>query len=584
LAVLPVFFMEGLSSALFRPLVVSYILAVLASMAVALILTPTLSLILLPNAPLAGRESPLVRWLQRGYGVVLARTVRNPRLAYVLMALLIVAGVVGLPFIRQNQLLPTFKEPYLTIQLEAAPGTSLPAMNSTLAQITSELRVVPGVSDVAAHIGRAVFGDKVVGINYAEVWVNLDPQTDYNATVDAVEATLDGYSGLDRQVQTYLQQVVGQSQTSASDALTLRVLGEDHKVLREQAEKLQQVLAGIDGVVDPQVVLPKEEPTVEIEVDLDSAQLFGVKPGDVRRAAATLLSGIQVGSLFEEQKVFDVVVWSTPETRDSIEDISQLLVDTPGGGHVRLGEVADVRIVNSPTVIHREGVSPYRDVVFTVQGRNAEAVISDVKAAIQKFAFPLEYHAVVLEDFAAQQATQQRLLISGIMAAFGIFLLLQASTLSWRLAAATFLTLLAALAGGVLAALLGGSFISLGSLFGFLTILGIAARNSILTINHYGYLERQEGESFGPELVLRGSRERIAPTLMTALTTGLALLPFLLFGGTPGLEIVRPLAIVVLGGLVTSTIVTLFVVPALYLRFGASREAELELIPVTAGD
>ncbi|HLE53133.1 MAG TPA: efflux RND transporter permease subunit, partial [Anaerolineales bacterium] len=155
---------------------------------------------------------------------------------------------------------------------------------------------------------------------------------------------------------------------------------------------------------------------------------------------------------------------------------------------------------------------------------------------------------------------------------------------SWRLAAATFLTLLAALAGGVLAALLGSSLISLGSLFGFLTILGIAARNSILMMDHYGYLERREGESFGPELVLRGSRERIAPTLMTALTTGLALLPFLLFGGTPGLEIVRPLAIVVLGGLVTSTIVTLFVVPALYLRFGVSREAELELIPVTAGD
>ena len=584
LAVLPVFFMEGLTSALFRPLAASYALALLASMAVALIITPTLSLILLANAPLEGRESLLVRWLQRSYGEVLARTVRNPRLAYGVMALLIVAGVVGLPLIRQNQLLPAFKEPYLTIQLEAAPGTSLPAMNRTLAQVSSELRAIPGIKNVGAHVGRAVFGDKVVGINYAEVWVNLDQKADYNATVAAVEATLDGYSELDRQVQTYLQQVVGQSQKSAGDALTLRVLGEDHKVLRVQAEQLQMVLAGIPGVVDPHVVLPKEEPTVEIEVDLNSAQRFGVKPGDVRRTAATLLSGIQVGSLFEQQKVFDVVVWSTPATRDTIEDISQLLVDTPGGGHVRLGEVADVRIVDSPTVIHREGVSPYRDVVFNVQGRDADAVISNVKAAIQNFAFPLEYHAVVLEDFAAQQATQQRLLIAGMMAAFGIFLLLQASTLSWRLAAATFLTVLASLAGGVLAALLGGSLISLSSLFGFLTILGIAVRNSVLTINHYGHLERQEGESFGPELVLRGSGERIAPIVMTALTTGLALLPFLLFGGTAGLEIVRPIAIVILGGLVTSTFVSLFVIPALYLRFGARREMELELVPVPAGD
>ena len=575
LAVLPVFFLEGLSSALFVPLAVSYALAVLAAMAVALTVTPALSLMLLANAPLEGRQSPLVRWLKGGYERVLARTVRNPRLAYAVMALLILAGVVGLPFIRQNQLLPSFKEPYLTIQLEAAPGTSLPAMNQSLAQVTSELRTVSGVKNVGAHVGRAVFGDKVVGINYAEVWVSIDPQADYDATVAAVEAAMDGYSGLDPKVQTYLQQVVGQTQTSAGDALTLRVLGEDHKVLREQAEQLQQVLAGINGVVDPQVVLPKEEPTVEIEVDLDSAQRFGVKPGDVRRAAATLLSGIQVGSLFEEQKVFDVVVWSTPETRDGIEDIPQLLVDTPGGGHVRLGEVADVRIVSSPTVIHREGVSPYRDVVFNVQGRDADAVISDVKATIQNYAFPLEYHAVVLEDYATRQATQQRLLISGIMAAFGIFLFLQASLRSWRLAAATFMTLPAALAGCVLAALLGGSLISLASLFGILTILGIAVRNSVLTINHYQYLEHEEGESFGPELVLRGSRERIAPILMTTLSTGLAVLPFVLFGGIPGLEMVRPIAIVILGGLVTSVLINLFVVPPLYLRVGASVEAEL---------
>lgn len=575
LAVLPVFFMEGLSSALFQPLVVSYGLAVLAAMAVALIVTPALSLILLSEPLLETHESPLVGWLKRGCGPVLAGTLRNPRLAYAVVVLLILAGIVGLPFIRQNQLLPSFKEPYLTIQLEAAPGTSLPAMNRILTQASKELRAVPGVSNVGAHVGRAVFGDKVVGINYAEVWVSLDPQVNHDATVTAIESTLEGYSGLDRQVQTYLQQVVGQTQISSNGTLTLRVFGEDHQVLGEQAEKLQQVLVGIGGVIDPRVVFTKEEPTVEIEVNLDSAQRFGVKPGDVRRAAATLLSGIQVGSLFEEQKVFDVVVWSTPETRDSIDDIHQLLIDTPGGGHVRLGEVADVRVVSSPTVIKREAISPYRDVVFNVQGRDSRAVIGEVKAAIQNFAFPLEYHAVVLEDYAAQQATQQRLLVSGIMAAFGIFLLLQASFRSWRLAAVIFLTVPGALAGSVLAALLGGSLIPQSSLFGFLAILGIAVRNSVMTINQYQHLERGEGERFGPELVLNGSRQRVAPIMMTTLITGLALLPFVLSGGIPGLEMVRPTAIVILGGLVTSTLINLFVVPPLYLRLGASVEAEL---------
>lgn len=586
LAVLPVFFMEGVSGALFRPLAVTYALAVLAAMAVALTITPALSLILLSsmsNPQRGGTPSPLIPWLQRGYEWVLARTAQRPRLAYAAVAVLMVSGVVLLPFLGRNQLLPSFREPYLTVQLEAAPGTSLPAMHQIVTRASSELRAIPGVSNVGAHVGRAVFGDQVVGINSAELWVSIHPEADYDATVAAVQQAVDGYTGLNHEVQTYLQQTLGQPQTSTSDAITVRVFGEDHEVLRGQAERLQQVLAGIDGVVDPHVVLPLEEPTVEIEVDLASAQRYGVKPGDVRRAAATLLSGIQVGSLFEQQKVFDVVVWGAPEIRDSLADVGELLIDTPGGGHVRLKDVADVRIASSPTVIKREAVSPYLDVGFNVQGRNARAVISDVQAAIQNFPFPLEYHAEVLNDFAARQATQQRILIAGIIALIGIFLLLQASFRSWHLASAILLTLPAALAGGVLAAFLGsGSPLSLGLLAGFLTILGIALRNATMLISHYQHLEEQEGETFGPKLILRGAQERLSPILMTALATGLALLPFVLFGDIPGHEIVRPIAIVVLGGLVTSTLLNLFILPALYLRFGARREPDLGLLPVPA--
>ena len=587
LAVLPVFFMEGLSGALFRQLAVSYALAVLAANVVALIITPALSVILLSNAPLEGRESPLVAWLQGVHGRMLARTARKPGLAYLVVVLLVVVGVMGSTFLRQDQLLPAFREPYITVQLEAAPGTSLPAMTRIVTEASTKSRAIPGVSNVGAHVGRAVFGDQVVNVNSAELWVSLDPQADYDATVSAVEETMNGFSGLDRQVRTYSQQVLEQPQASARDALTVRVLGEDQQVLRSQAEQLRQTLEGIPGVVAPHVLLPADDPTVEIEVDLASAQKYGVKPGDVRRAAATLLSGIQVGSLFEQQKVFDVVVWSTPETRDTIDDIGQLLIDTPGGGHVRLGEVADVRTVSSPAVIRREGVSPYLDIQFTVQGRDVRAVTSDVKSAIQNFAFQLEYHAVVLSDYAAQQANQQRILISVIVAVFGVFLFLQSGFRSWRLAFVALLTLPTALAGGVLAALLGsGSLSTIGLLAGFFTILGIALRNQMMLIQHYQHLEVHEGETLGPELVLRGSRERIAPILMTALSTGLALLPFVIFGKTPGHEIVYPMAIVILGGLVTTTLLNLFVIPALYLRFGARREAELELelVPAPAGD
>jgi CzcA family heavy metal efflux pump len=583
LAVLPVFSLEGMPVALFQPMAVSYALAVLAAMAVALTITPALSLILLSGAPLEGRASPLIPWLQRGYERALGRTAQRPRLAYAVVVVLLLAGGILLPLREQDQLLPSFREPYLMIQLQAAPGTSHPEMNRIVTRASSELRAIPGVRNVGAHVGRAVFGDRVVGINSAELWVSIDPQANYDATVASVQSVVDGYAGLDRHVRTYLQQILEQPQTSASDALTVRVLGENHDVLREQAEKLQQALAGIDGVVDPQVVLPVEEPALEIEVDLTSAQRYGVKPGDVRRAAAALLSGIQVGSLFEEQKVFDVVVWGAPEIRNSVTDVRELLIDTPGGGHVRLEDVADVRITSSPTVIKREGISPYIDIGLNVQGREARAVASDVQAAIRNFAFPLEYHAVVLGDFATRQAAQQRILISGIMAAFGIFLLLQASFRSWSLALVMLLTVPAALAGGMLAAFLGsGSPLSMGLLAGTLTVLGITLRNATMLISHFQYLEDREGEAFGVQLILRGAQERLAPILMTTLATGLALLPFVLFGDIPGHEIVRPIAIAVLGGLVTSTAFSLFIVPALYLRFGVSREPDLGLVPVSA--
>jgi CzcA family heavy metal efflux pump len=583
LAVVPVYFMEGVSGALFEPMVTSYALAVLVSMVVALTVTPALSLILMSIAPLKDRESPLIPLLQRGHNWILARTAQRAWLAIAVAAVLVVASLAMVPFVRQDRLLPTFQEPYLTVKLDAAPGTSLPAMQQMVTQASSDLEAIPGVSNVAAHIGRAVFGDRVVGINSAELWVAIDPKADYDATGVAVQRAVDRYTDLDRKVQTYTQLNLGKPETKASDALTVRLFGEDHDVLREQAEKMKQTLAGINGVVDPQVLLPLEEPTLEIEVDLASAQRHGVKPGEVRRSAATLLSGIYVGSLFEEQKVFDVVVWGEPEIRDSEEDVGELLIDTPGGGHVRLKEVADVRVASSPAVIKREAVSPYLDIAFIVVGRSPRDVTEDVQAAIKSFGFPLEYHAVVLAEFSAQQATQRTILFAGLMTLFGILLLFQASFRSWRLAFVMLLTLPAALAGGVLIALLGNSgSLMIGLLAGLLMVFGIAVRSVTTMISNYQHLEEQQGEDFGLPLVLRGAQERLVPILMTALTVGLALLPFLLFGNIPGHEVVRPVAMATLGGLITSTFYSLFIVPALYLRFGASREADLGLVPVPA--
>jgi Cu/Ag efflux pump CusA len=540
LAILPVFFIQGVSGGLFQPLAVSYVLAVLAAMVVALTVTPALSVILLSKARLETRESPVVTRLQSGYERNLVKAIASPGLANIAIVVLVVASLIALPFLKQDQALPAFREPYLMVRFEGAPGTSNLEMNRIVSRVSSELRAISGVSNVGAQIGRAVFGDQVVNVNSSELWVSIDPKADYDATVAAVQEVVNGYPGLDREVRTYVQQTLDQAQMSTSnDDITVRLYGENHAVLRVEAEKLRQALTGVNGVADPRVTLPMDEPTFEIEVDLNSAQRFGVKPGDVRRSAAILLSGMHAGSLFEEQKIFDVVVWSTPDTRHSLSDIRNLLIDTPGGGHVRLGEVADVRVVSSPTVIRREAVSAYLDIVFNVEGRSASAVAADVDATIKNFAFPLEYHAEVVSDFATRQAAQQGILIATLVAVFGIFLLLQASFRSWRLALVTIVTLPAALAGGVMADFLGNSgTLSLGLLAGCVTIMGIALRNNIMLFSHYQHLEEQGGVGFGPELVARGTGT-LAPILMTALATGLALLPFVLFGNIPGHEIVR---------------------------------------------
>jgi Cu/Ag efflux pump CusA len=362
------------------------------------------------------------------------------------------------------------------------------------------------------------------------------------------------------------------------------VYGDDMSVLRAEADKVQKELAGISGITTVRQILPVEEPTLEIKVDLKTAQTHGIKPGDVRRAVATLLSGIMVGNLFEEQKIFDVVVWGTPEIRNSIGDVSELMIPKPDGSQVRLGDVADVRIVPAQTVINHDGMSPYLDLGITVEGRSVAAVANDVDAIVHRLTYPLEYHVEVLSDYTARQAAQQRLLISIIIAVAGIYLLLQASIRSWRLAFITTLLLLATLAGGVLTAILTSDTLSVASLFGLLVILGIGARSAIVLVNHYQHLELEKGESFGSDLILRASQERVAPIVMTTLTTTLALLPFVFLGNIPGLEVVRPMAIIITGGLITSTLLNLFALPALYLRYGASREVDLGIQLAPAAD
>jgi len=291
------------------------------------------------------------------------------------------------------------------------------------------------------------------------------------------------------------------------------------------------------------------------------------------------LQGVVVGNIFGEQKVFEVVVKGVPDVRQSAESVRNLLIDTPGGGQVRLEEVADVSTEPAPAVIKRDAVQRYVDVEADVSGRSLSAVAGDVQNRLNNGEFPLEYHAEVLEQTTtSQEINLGRVVGLGLVALIAIFLLFQAVFRSWRLAGLAFLTLPVALAGGVLAALIDGATLSLGSLIAFLALLGIAARNGVMLIDRFQRLRIDEAQAFGAELVQSGARDRLAPTLTVAVATAAAVLPFVIMGNVAGLEIVNPMAIVILGGLVTSTLLSLFLLPALYLRFGAGAQPE----PVTA--
>jgi Cu/Ag efflux pump CusA len=607
LTAIPVLFVEGVLGSFVDPLVRAYLVAIAASLLVALTVTPALALSLPAGARGAAQEPALTRWATARYDGLLARMLGARRIAPAGLLLVALAGAALVPALH-GPVIPAFKDRELLVHFDAPAGTSRPEMSRIVARASRDLRGVPGVSDVGGHIGRAITADQVVDVNSSELWVRLDRDADYGAATAAVRRVVAGYPGLRRSVRTYEEQRirdVGTIDDRQADAapgrsadldvltghderpLVVRVFGEDLGVLRRQADRVRRLIAGVDGVERPLVERFVQEPTVAIRVDLDRALRFGIKPGDVRRQAATLLNGIQVGSLFDQQKVFEVVVRATPEVRRSLTDVRQMVIDTPGGGHVRLGRIGDVRIRPAPQVIERDASSRRIDVSADVRGRGLGDVRDELRARLRHTSFPLEYHAEVLGDATGREAGWAQLLVFGIAAALGALLLLQAAFRSWRLAALVLAALPVALVGSELAGVVDGGAFSLGALAGLLAVLAIAARNSVALVCHLDHLQQHEGAAFGPALVRRGAGERLGPVVVTAAVTGMAFLPFLVLGDRAGYEVVRPLAVSVLGGLVTSTLLVLLVVPVLYARFGRAREPdatdELELLHRWAG-
>jgi Cu/Ag efflux pump CusA len=386
-----------------------------------------------------------------------------------------------------------------------------------------------------------------------------------------VQHTVDRYPGLYRDVQTYLRERIKEVLTGTSESVVVRIYGPDLTTLEEQSKVVAEKLAGIEGLVDAHASLQTTLPHIQVEVDLAKARTYGLTAGEVRRQASTMIASEEVSDIFHGGRAYDVHVTSIPQARDSFTDVQNMPIDTPSGDRVRLGQIATIRMGPTPNAIQRDNQSRRIDVGGNLSGRDLESVVGDVKERLASVTFPTGYYAEVLGESTELNAARHKLLIFGGAAVATILLLLLAAFGSTRPALLTFVLLPTALVGGVVAVALSGAVLSLGSLVGFLAVFGIAARNGILMVSHFQGLERDEGVPFGKDLVIQGATERLAPILMTALATGLALVPLVVAGSIPGHEIEHPMAIVILGGLISATIVNLFVLPSMYLRFGKSK-------------
>lgn len=563
---LPVFFLDGIAGAFFKPLAMAYLLAILASLIVALVVTPALSFLLLDTAH-EEKEIAMVNWLHRQYATLLDVIIARPKKIFVGATMILVATGLG-SLLLGSEFLPAFKETDFLMHFLERPGSSIEQMKKMSLRASHDLLAIPGVRNFGAHIGRAEAADEVVGPNFTELWVSIDPDVDYAETVSAIQQTMQGYSGIFTDVQTYLKERSKEVLSGTSSSIVVRLFGPDLAVLRQQAEAIKSTMQSVEGVsdlkVEPQVLVPQ----IEIRLKQGAAQRYGINTNDIRKVTSMVLKGTKVGEVYEGQQKVDVVVIGSPESKLDLYAIQQLPIDSTFGPQLRIKDVADVYFVGMPNEIKREAVSRRIDIVANAKGRDLGSVASEIESKVSAMPFPSGYYPQFLGEYTAQKAATQRLLGLTALVIVAIVLIVYMDVKSYQHTIIFLASLPFALLGGVIGVLISGGVVSLGSMVGFIAVLGIAARNGILLISHYRHLMASEGCTHGLDVVKRGSHERLVPILMTALATSLALVPILFKGPISGYEIEYPLAVVVVSGLLTSTVLNLILLPSIFLKFG----------------
>lgn len=575
LVFLPVLMLSGIAGRLFAPLAVAYILAVLASLLVALTVTPALALTILARHELDQRAPPVVRWLRERYQLLLSRVEHHPRPVLIGVGILTLAGLAALPFFG-GAFLPELKEGHFIVHMSAMPGTSLEESLRVGRAVTRELLKLPTVRSVAQRVGRAEKADDVFGPHYSEFNVDLKPlggeETEF-AQAD-IRNVLARFPGVNFAVKTFLTERVEETLSGYSAAVVVNLFGNDLDLLEGKAQEVARVLSEVPGATEVQVQSPPGMPQLGIRLRQADETRWGLTPVDVLEAVRAAYQGVVVGQVYDGNRVFDVSVILDPTSRRSVAGVGALPLRNDDGTYVLLRQIADVYETSGRYQVLHQGARRVQAVTANVAGRDVASFVEEARENIEnRVSLPAGSYLEFSGAAEAQSQSRRDLLWHSILAGVGVVLLLSVVTRNGRNLLLVLANVPFSLVGGVLAVFVIGGVLSLGSLVGFVTLFGITIRNSIMMISHYEHLVETENQRWGLETAIGGAADRLAPILMTSLVTALGLLPLAVGMHAPGREIEGPMAVVIFGGLLTSMALNLLVLPTLALRYGLFEES-----------
>jgi CzcA family heavy metal efflux pump len=587
LVFIPLFALHGIEGKLFTPLGVAYIVSILASLLVSLTVTPVLGSLLLTGSKQAGHDGdgPLLKLLKWLVQPIIRLSLNPVGLSVILLCVfgsILASGVLVTRL--GTDFLPPFDEGASQVNIILPPGASLETSNRAVGMVDtsfSKYLQTPEnpqglIKCFVRRTGRAELDEHAEGVNWTEYILTMNPNSGQSRheSLATLRHELEEIPGIESEADQPLNHLISHMISGVSAQIAIKIYGDDLDVLRRKAQEVKTAISGIPGLAPPVIEPQQLIPQLRIELDRDKLALYGVTPGYVNDFIQTAMNGQVVSTILDGQRSFDLVVRLDDKHRTDFGNLHRMSLQLPSGERVPLSALAKVYIGGGPNTINRENVRRRITIRGNTTDRDLGSVVADIKAAVDaKVQFPDGYFIQYGGQFEAQQEASRRIAILSLVSLFGVFLVLYTLYPSMRIVLQIMFALPTAFVGGAIALWLTGQTLTVAGMVGFISLGGIAARNGILLVSHYLHLMQNEGESFTREMVMRGSLERLAPVLMTALTAGIGLIPLVLGGQQPGKEILYPVATVILGGLTTSTICEYVVHPGIFWRFsGADAE------------